>query len=74
MNHTEVNGNPLGLAFAGRGDWAQALGVKTLAEDPQVDVLDAQGVPVMLPEFGLASGMTTRAPWGTRNDQDNFIR
>lgn len=25
MEHTEVNGNPLGLAFASRGDWAQDL-------------------------------------------------
>ena len=25
MEHTEVNGNPFGLAFAGRGDWAQGL-------------------------------------------------
>ncbi|MBD1399962.1 heterodisulfide reductase-related iron-sulfur binding cluster [Pelovirga terrestris] len=25
MEQTEVNGNPFGLAFAGRGDWAQGL-------------------------------------------------
>jgi Fe-S oxidoreductase/nitrate reductase gamma subunit len=39
MEQTEVNSNPLGMAFAGRGDWAQALGVKSLAEDPVVDLL-----------------------------------
>ncbi len=37
--NTEVNGNPLGMAFASRGDWAMELGVKPLAEDPEVDVL-----------------------------------
>ncbi len=37
--NAEVNGNPLGMAFSARGDWAQELGVKTLAEDPEVDVL-----------------------------------
>ncbi|WP_305043022.1 heterodisulfide reductase-related iron-sulfur binding cluster [Geoalkalibacter sp.] len=37
--NAEVNGNPLGMPFAGRGDWAQELGVKTLAEDADVDVL-----------------------------------
>ena len=39
IDNTEVNGNPLGLAFASRGDWAEGLGVKSLAEDPEVDVL-----------------------------------
>ncbi len=39
IDNVEVNGNPLGMAFAARGDWAQELGVKTLAEDPEVDVL-----------------------------------
>jgi Fe-S oxidoreductase len=38
-DQTEVNGNPLGMAFATRGDWALDLGVKPLAEDPEVDVL-----------------------------------
>ena len=37
--NAEVNGNPLGMPFAARGDWAQELGVKTLEEDPDVDVL-----------------------------------
>lgn len=39
MEQTEVNGNPLGMGYASRGDWAEGLGVKTLAEDPEVDVL-----------------------------------
>ena len=39
MEQTEVNGNPLGSGYASRGDWAQELGVKTIAEDPDVDIL-----------------------------------
>ncbi len=39
MEQTEVNGNPLGIGYASRGDWADGLGVKTLAEDPDVDIL-----------------------------------
>lgn len=39
MDNTEVNGNPLGIGYASRGDWAESLGIKTLAEDPDVDVL-----------------------------------
>ncbi len=39
MEATEVNGNPLGIGYAERGDWAEELGVKTLAEDSEVDVL-----------------------------------
>lgn len=39
MEQTEVNGNPLGMGYASRGDWAEALGVKALADDPEVDVL-----------------------------------
>lgn len=39
MENTEVNGNPLGMGFAARGDWAEELGIKSLAEDPQVDIL-----------------------------------
>ena len=39
VDQTEVNGNPFGMAFAGRGDWALELGIKPLAEDPEVDVL-----------------------------------
>ncbi|MFT5697990.1 MAG: Fe-S oxidoreductase/nitrate reductase gamma subunit [Desulforhopalus sp.] len=39
MEATEVNGNPLGVGYAERGDWIADLGIKTLAEDPDVDVL-----------------------------------
>ena len=39
MEQTEVNGNPLGIGYASRGDWAEELGVKTLAEDAEVDIL-----------------------------------
>jgi len=39
MENTEVNGNPLGMGYATRGDWAEGLGVKTLEEDPDVDIL-----------------------------------
>ncbi|WP_027714853.1 heterodisulfide reductase-related iron-sulfur binding cluster [Desulfuromonas sp. TF] len=39
VDHTEVNGNPLGMGYASRSDWAQELGVKSLAEDTEFDVL-----------------------------------
>ncbi len=39
VDQTEVNGNPLGMAFAARGEWAAELGVKPLEEDPEVDLL-----------------------------------
>ncbi len=39
MEQCEVNGNPLGIGYASRGDWAEGLGVKTLAEDSDVDIL-----------------------------------
>lgn len=39
MEHTEVNGNPLGMNFADRGDWAEGLPVVTLAKDAEVDIL-----------------------------------
>ncbi len=39
MENTEVNGNPLGLNFASRGDWAEGLPVVNLAEDTEVDIL-----------------------------------
>ena len=39
MEATEVNGNPLGIGYAERGSWAEGLGVKTLAEEPGVDIL-----------------------------------
>lgn len=39
VDQTEVNGNPLGMAFASRADWAAELQVKSLSEDPEVDLL-----------------------------------
>jgi Fe-S oxidoreductase/nitrate reductase gamma subunit len=39
MEQTEVNGNPLGMGYASRGDWAEDLGIKSLSEDSEVDVL-----------------------------------
>jgi len=39
MEATEVNGNPLGLGYASRGEWAEELGIKSLAEDSEVDLL-----------------------------------
>ncbi len=39
VDNTEVNGNPLGLAFSSRGDWAQGTSAKVLAEDADVDIL-----------------------------------
>ena len=39
MEATEVNGNPLGVGYAERGDWVKDLGIKPLAEDPDVEVL-----------------------------------
>lgn len=39
MEQTEVNGNPLGMGYAARGDWASDLGLPVLAEGVQADVL-----------------------------------
>ena len=39
MEQAEVNGNPLGLGYASRGDWAEEMGIKPLSEDPDVDIL-----------------------------------
>ncbi len=39
MDATEVNGNPLGIGYAQRGEWAEALGVPVMAEDSEVDIL-----------------------------------
>jgi len=35
----ENNGNPWGIARHKRGEWAEGLGIKTLAEDANVDIL-----------------------------------
>lgn len=39
FTNMENNSNPWGVGAHTRADWAQGLGVKTLAEDPNVDVL-----------------------------------
>jgi len=39
VNNTEVNGNPFGLAFASRGDWAEGLDVQRMADGHAVDIL-----------------------------------
>ncbi|MCL2790522.1 MAG: heterodisulfide reductase-related iron-sulfur binding cluster [Desulfobulbus sp.] len=39
MEQVEINGNPLGMGYASRGDWCEPLGIKPLSEDPEVDVL-----------------------------------
>jgi Fe-S oxidoreductase/nitrate reductase gamma subunit len=38
-SNTEVNGNPFGLAFAGRGEWAEGLGVTLMESGAEVDIL-----------------------------------
>ncbi|HTF99562.1 MAG TPA: heterodisulfide reductase-related iron-sulfur binding cluster, partial [Nitrospirota bacterium] len=39
VNNIEVNGNPFGLAFAERGEWAAGLDVKIMEQDASVDIL-----------------------------------
>jgi Fe-S oxidoreductase/nitrate reductase gamma subunit len=39
VNNLEVNGNPFGLAFAGRGDWTEGLELARLDEGEEADVL-----------------------------------
>jgi len=39
IGNIEVNGNPFGLAYASRGEWASGLDVKLLSEDSDVDIL-----------------------------------
>ncbi len=39
VNNTEVNGNPFGLAFASRGEWAEGLDLKIMEKDSDVDIL-----------------------------------
>jgi Fe-S oxidoreductase/nitrate reductase gamma subunit len=38
-NNVEVNGNPFGLAYATRGNWAEGLDVRQLSEGGEVDIL-----------------------------------
>jgi Fe-S oxidoreductase/nitrate reductase gamma subunit len=39
VNNVEVNGNPFGLAYASRGDWAAGLEVSLLSDGAEVDIL-----------------------------------
>jgi len=39
ISNIEVNGNPFGLAYAGRAEWAENLDVAVLAENSDVDIL-----------------------------------
>ena len=39
MEQTEVNGNPLGIGYASRADWAEELGIKPLSDESAVDIL-----------------------------------
>jgi Fe-S oxidoreductase/nitrate reductase gamma subunit len=39
IENTEVNGNPLGIGYSGRGDWVEGLGIATFEEDSEVDIL-----------------------------------
>jgi Fe-S oxidoreductase/nitrate reductase gamma subunit len=40
MEQIEVNGNPLGMGYAGRGDWAEGLEVVTVTgADEEIDIL-----------------------------------
>jgi Fe-S oxidoreductase/nitrate reductase gamma subunit len=39
VSNVEVNGNPFGLAFAARGEWADGLDVKVMEQDSDVDIL-----------------------------------
>jgi Fe-S oxidoreductase len=38
-SNTEINGNPFGLAFAGRGEWADGLPVTLMESGEEVDIL-----------------------------------
>jgi Fe-S oxidoreductase/nitrate reductase gamma subunit len=38
-NNIEVNGNPFGLAYAGRGGWAEGLEVRLLCEGEEAEIL-----------------------------------
>ena len=39
MENTEVNGNPFGMTFASRGDWAADTGAVMMSADSGVDIL-----------------------------------
>lgn len=39
VNNIEVNGNPFGLAYAARGEWAEGLQLSIMEQDSDVDIL-----------------------------------
>jgi Fe-S oxidoreductase len=39
ITNIEVNGNPFGLAYASRGEWAEGLSLKIMEQDSDVDIL-----------------------------------
>ena len=39
INNIEVNGNPFGLAYAARGEWADGLQLSVMEQDSDVDIL-----------------------------------
>ena len=39
VSNVEVNGNPFGLAYAGRGDWAEGVPVTLMESGEEVDIL-----------------------------------
>ena len=39
VGNIEVNANPFGLAYAGRGEWADGLAVSIMEDDSDVDIL-----------------------------------
>jgi len=39
VSNIEVNGNPFGLAYAARGDWAEGLHLSPMEQDADVDIL-----------------------------------
>jgi Fe-S oxidoreductase/nitrate reductase gamma subunit len=39
VSNIEVNGNPFGLAYAARGDWAEGLQLVLMEQDADVDIL-----------------------------------
>jgi Fe-S oxidoreductase len=39
LKNIETNSNPWGIGYASRADWAKGLGIKTLAEDKNVEYL-----------------------------------
>jgi Fe-S oxidoreductase/nitrate reductase gamma subunit len=39
VSNIEVNGNPFGLAYAARGDWAEGLQITIMERDADVDIL-----------------------------------